>query len=217
MLLKTQFQYISSLFSYFYFSSFSFPLSSFTMDLRLFGNRRLCSSNVFVPLSGPFFSGQPAHRPRGLSGATFEGRILLGYFSPALSYGPKLSSFSSRRRHPRASSTLTAFCPVSEDHGGVVKAAYGVIQSKHSSNALCLTLCATAFLSTKAALPTKRDFNYRAMGFASGSRDVRRSIYPAMPLRLPMTSTHVCSAFVPGVLRNAIIFCSRWILDFEIH
>jgi len=31
MLLKTQFQYISSLFSYFYFSSFSFPLSSFTM------------------------------------------------------------------------------------------------------------------------------------------------------------------------------------------
>lgn len=50
-------------------------------------------------------------------------------------------------------------------------------------HALCLTLCATALLSAKAALPTKRDFNYRAMGFASGSRDVRRSIYPAMPPR----------------------------------
>ena len=130
-----------------------------------------------------FLVSRIVHRLRSLPGAVRGPGSLSGYFSPALSYGPKLSSFSSHGRHHRASSTSTAFCPIPEDHGRVVKAAYGVIPTKHSSNALCLTLCATAFLSAKAALPTKRDFNYRAMGFASGSRDVRRSIYPAMPLR----------------------------------
>lgn len=120
-----------------YFSSFllviSFSPPTFVTRYGIRDSSGIADSAIRTFLfrfQGPFFSGS-AHRLRGLPGAVRRpGPILL---PRALSYGPKLSSFSSRGRHHRASSTSTAFCLAPEDHGGVVKAAYGVILSKRSS------------------------------------------------------------------------------------
>lgn len=137
-------------------------------------------------------------------------------FSPALLWA-KAVLFFVVRTASSASSTSTTFCTRHEAHDGVVQAAYRVIASKRRS-ALCLTLCTNGslLLSAKAALPTKRDFNYRAMGFASGSQTYGE-VYISRCRRADDFNARVFCVRARGVLRNAIIFCSRRILDFKIH
>lgn len=153
------------------------PSPSFAMGSATLRESPTLQFDVFVPLSGPvlFWSRAPSSwpprgRPRGLSPSRttspprslLQAKTVLFFVARTASSGSvHVDSFLPRpRRSPQG-------C-----EGGI--RSHTVETLKH---ALCLTLCATALLSAKAALPTKRDFNYRAMGFASGSRETYGQVY----------------------------------------
>lgn len=104
----------------------------------------------------------------GLYGLYGPPRVRTQAASPPRSCRLKLFSFSSRRRHHRLRLHRRLFARSPK----ITTELWRRHTKSYSRKRALLILYTTIHLSAKVALPTKRDFNYYAIGLASGSLDI---------------------------------------------